>query len=87
MKLRFWSKDFLLFRAFSGKKVVTISAHKGFGLERIEGHPQLLTDHLQSVIKTIPHGTIKNGQWILNIHLISQKCSMACHTESSGTMV
>ena len=33
--LGFWNKSFLLFQAFSGKKVVTVSKQECFGLERI----------------------------------------------------
>ena len=33
--LGFWNKSFYFFRAFSGKKVVTVSKQECFGLERI----------------------------------------------------
>ena len=42
-----WGQILLTFQgqAFPGKKVITISEQECFRLERIEGHPQLLTDH------------------------------------------
>ena len=43
-----WEQILLTFqgRAFPGKKVVAISEQECSGLERIEGHSQLLIDHL-----------------------------------------
>ena len=77
-----WGQILLTFQgqAFPGKKVVTISEQECFGLERIEGHPQLLTDHLWcfSPLKLKHKATrnsIKNGQCILTGVLISSDCS------------
>ena len=77
-----WGQILLTFQgqAFPGKKVITISEQECFGLERLEGHPQLLTDHLWcfspfKLKHKATRNSIKNGQCILTGVLISSDCS------------
>ena len=54
IEVGFLEQRLFTFQGFLRKEVVTISEHEGSGLERIEGHPRLLIDHLGGFTAFLP---------------------------------